>query len=454
MSGVETHLSSEQKRRLEAMLIPGVPVPLARRVLIMLRYNQGERTAQIAQETGLSRGRVRFWRRQYVLRGMDIFPPGIETAAQTSPPPAGDIPLPGKGPLANSGPPALEPSEPRAETEEPGHSSVTLDPEFLNFLSSAPASPGVEPGDTLAEAGRKLFRFQFAEVLRHEEGTRLGADIEELHDMRVATRRLRAAFEVFEEAFKPRVLKAHLKGLRLTGRALGRVRDLDVFMEKARHYLETLPEDQRQGLDPLIASWGQEREDSRAQMVAYLDSPEYGEFKHKFSRFVCRPGAGALPISYFPPAPHRVCEIAPVLIYNRLAAVRAYDRILENASVEQLHGLRIEFKKLRYTLEFFREVLGEESKPIINEIKGLQDHLGDLNDAQVATLLLSEFLAHWDTGQAGLHLNDRQNPAPIVAYLGYQHAERHRLMITFRAAWEIFNRPELRQMLANAVSNL
>ncbi len=77
MSGVETHLSSEQKRRLEAMLIPGVPVPLARRVLILLRYNQGERTAQIARETGLSRSRVRYWRRQYVLQGLDIFPTGI-----------------------------------------------------------------------------------------------------------------------------------------------------------------------------------------------------------------------------------------------------------------------------------------------------------------------------------------------------------------------------------------
>lgn len=448
MSEVVTHLSPEQKQLLEAMLIPGVPVPLARRVLILLRYNQGETTAQIAQETGLSRGRVRFWRRQYVLRGMDIFPPEIETAAQTSPPPVGDIPL------ASGDPPALEPSEPRTETEEPGRPTATLEPEFLEFLSNAPDSPGVEPGDTLAEAGRKLFRFQFAEVLRHEEGTRLGADIEELHDMRVATRRLRAAFEVFEGAFKPKVLKAHLKGLRLTGRALGRVRDLDVFMEKARRYLETLPEDQRQGLDPLIASWGQEREDSRAHMVAYLDSPEYGEFKHKFSRFVSRPGAGALPITYFPPAPHRVCEIAPVLIYSRLAAARAYDSILENASVEQLHGLRIEFKKLRYTLEFFREVLGEEAKPVINEIKGLQDHLGDLNDAQVATLLLSQFLEHWDTDQSGLHLNDRQSPAPIVAYLGYQYAERHRLMITFRAAWENFNRPELRQMLAAAVAKL
>jgi hypothetical protein len=50
-------------------------------------------------------------------------------------------------------------------------------------------APGIEPVDPLAEAGRKLMRFQFAEMLRHEEGTRLGDDTEALHDMRVATRR-------------------------------------------------------------------------------------------------------------------------------------------------------------------------------------------------------------------------------------------------------------------------
>ena len=92
----------------------------------------------------------------------------------------------------------------------------------------------MQPADTLAEAGRKIFRFQFSQVLDHEAGTRLGEDIEELHDIRVATRRLRAAFEVFEGVFKPKALKNSPEGLRSTGRTLGQVRDLDVFMEKAQ----------------------------------------------------------------------------------------------------------------------------------------------------------------------------------------------------------------------------
>ena len=73
---------------------------------------------------------------------------------------------------------------------------------------------GIHPHDLLSEAGRKVMRYHFAEMLRHEAGTRLGEDIEALHDMRVATRRLRAAFEVFGSAFDKKALKPHLDGLR------------------------------------------------------------------------------------------------------------------------------------------------------------------------------------------------------------------------------------------------
>lgn len=314
--------------------------------------------------------------------------------------------------------------------------------------------PGVEAEDPLAEAGRKILRYHFAEMLRHEEGTRQGEDIEELHDMRVATRRMRAAFEVFGEAFEPKVLKAHLKGLRATGRALGRVRDLDVFMEKAQHYLETLPQDHRQGLDPLLSGWQQEREFARDEMIAHLDSEAYKTFKRKFFVFLNTPGMGASRLSTDVPSPHLVKHVAPVLIYTNLASVRAYNSILEMASIEQLHNLRIEFKKLRYTVEFFQEVLGAEAKAVINEIKAMQDHLGDLNDAQVACQILREFLDHWELTQSGLPMLVRQNPQPVVGYLAAKHAERHQLMMAFPKAWERFDRTELRRDLALAIAEL
>ena len=315
-------------------------------------------------------------------------------------------------------------------------------------------SPGIGPDDLFSEAGRKVLGFHFAAMLRHEDGTRSGLDIEDLHDMRVATRRMRAAFEVFDGAFEPQVIRKHLKGLRATGRALGRVRDLDVFMEKAGRYLETLPGDQHEGLAPLLESWKAEREKGRAAMLAHLDGKDYARFKEKFLAFVTSTGAGARQTSVDMPYPPRVRHVVPELIYSRLGVVRSYEAVLGSASLEQMHALRIEFKKLRYTLEFFREVLGSSAGEVIEEIKVMQDHLGDLNDADVACQLLRAFLDEWEERQALLPIEERQNPEPIVAYLGAKHAERHHLMVTFPQAWEHFNRSELRAALAEAIAGL
>jgi CHAD domain-containing protein len=312
--------------------------------------------------------------------------------------------------------------------------------------------PGIETEDDLAEAGRKVLGYHFAQMILHEAGTRLGEDIEELHDMRVATRRMRAAFEVFEEAYDRKSLKVHLKGLRATGRALGRVRDLDVFMEKAQQYLDSIPQEQRSGLDPLLSLWENERLEARSKMLAYLDSQDYANFKQKFLKFVTTPGAGAKEIPDH--SPNQVKLIVPILVYTRLAAVRSFGPLLVSATIDQLHALRIEFKKLRYTLEYFSEVLGNENKTLIAEIKKLQDHLGDLNDADVACSILRDYLDNWEARQVHVPIVERENPEPVVAYLASKHAERYFLSITFQEAWQGYDQPEMRSKIASAVSVL
>ncbi len=326
---------------------------------------------------------------------------------------------------------------------------------------------GIQPDDNLAEAGRKVMRFQFAEMLSQEDGTRLGEDIEALHDMRVATRRLRAAFEVFGSAFDSKALKPHLRGLRAIGQALGKVRDLDVFMEKARAYLDCLPEDHLHDLDPMLQVWEAQRQTARAALLAHLDSLAYQKFKHRFNIFVQTPGAGATPIHAdqsndsratarigAAPIPTLVKEIAPLLIYQRLAVVRSYDRHLPDASVQRLHALRIEFKQLRYTIEYFREVLGEESRWVINEIKKLQDHLGDLHDAFVACGILQDFINSGVHQQSGIDEVELSFPHGVAIYLEYRRQEFQSLKELFPAAWADFNGPEFRTCLSQAVSIL
>jgi CHAD domain-containing protein len=345
---------------------------------------------------------------------------------------------------------------PGASAETPAQSPHPPCHDLARFAveTASQDGPGIQAGEPLAEAGRKVWRYQLAHMLLHEPGTLLGEDIEALHDMRVATRRMRAAFEVFSPAFLPGALKKHRKGLRRTGRTLGKVRDLDVFIDKARHYQTTLPAVQHADLEPLLHAWVDAREAARKELVAYLQSSRYQAFKEKFYAFVSTPGAGTLPSPAEMPVPYLVRQAVPALIYTRLAGVRAFEAILHRATLEQFHALRIEFKKLRYTLEYFREVLGEDVKVVINEIKKLQDHLGDLNDAHVAAGILRDFLAQWDALQAQKPVAERHNPAPVLMYLSYQYAERQRLMVTFQEAWAHFNRPGLREKLAKAISIL
>ncbi len=339
---------------------------------------------------------------------------------------------------------------PEVEILEPEEAAIRMMP-----FPEPTETVGILPADSLAEAGRKVMRYQFAQMLRHEAGTRLGEDIEALHDMRVATRRLRAAFEVFDQAFDQKALKPHLRGLRMAGRTLGDVRDLDVFMEKAQAYIDTLPLERRSGLDPLLTRWKEQRETARAKMLEFLDSLEYALFKRNFNIFLNTPGAGTRPIPMDEPSPSQVCHLAPALIYERLASVRAYDPWLRDAPIERLHMLRIEFKKLRYTLEYFREVLGKRAFDVIEDVKQLQDHLGDLNDAQVATQILTEFIASLEQSQHDLPISERENIEEVVNYLAARHAERHHLLVTFPATWAThFQYRGFRRNLAQAVSSL
>ena len=339
---------------------------------------------------------------------------------------------------------------PPVEVLEPAEAAIRM----LPFPD--PNQPiGMLPDDSLAEAGRKVMRYHFAQMLRFENGTRTGEDIEDLHRMRVATRRLRAAFEVFNAAFEPGALKPHLKGLRATGRALGSVRDLDVLMEKARHYQASLPAEQQPGLEPLLEAWQEKRQVERQAMVAFMDSPDYAAFKRNFNVFVHTPDAGARLLPVGQPTPARVCELAPVLVYTRMASARAYEPFLATAQVETLHALRIEFKKLRYTLEYFEGVLGEKAGEVIDEVKKLQDHLGDLNDAQVASNLLRNFLDEWETRQTELPINERRPVDGVMSYMAYRHAELHSLMTGFAEAWEQnFHNADFRHAVAQAVAEL
>ncbi|MBN1580359.1 MAG: CHAD domain-containing protein [Anaerolineae bacterium] len=312
-----------------------------------------------------------------------------------------------------------------------------------------PVSPGILPDEAMSEAGRKVLYLHFWRMIEKQTATQEGTDIEALHDMRVATRRMRSAFQLFSPYFKKDAIRPHLVGLRRTAQVLGQVRDLDVLMEKARHYLETLPPENAQDIDPLLQAWEKQRDKARAKMISHLQDTKYQDFVRDFRRFLTTPGEGSRKVKGFPPKPYQVRHVAPRLIYTRWEHVQAFDTVLEGASISILHALRIDCKRLRYTLEFFREVLGEEAQEVIAHVVRLQDHLGNLNDADVANKILSDFLFSRQDALGSSII------APgVVAYLAFKQRELQNLLQTFPQVWQEFNQSGVRYSLARAVAAL
>ncbi len=308
-------------------------------------------------------------------------------------------------------------------------------------------TPGVAPDDVLAEAGRKVLRFHFARMLAKEAGTRSGEQIEDLHGMRVATRRMRAAWRVFGDGFRPRRTKRLRDRLRVVAGRLGAVRDLDVLLEAAVEYQAGLPPAEAAAFEPLVAAWRDEREVARIVLLRELDSPAYVRLVEDYRVFVVAEGEAALaPAS--PVSPHRVRDTAGSRIWLAYEQVRAYESVLRWADIETVHQLRIAAKWLRYTLEFFREALGPEVDQLIPRVVALQDHLGWLHDADVTIALTRQFLV------ANAGTLTREETHAIGTYLAGRERELARLRRTMGLPWRGVSGIPFRRLLGRAVSGL
>ena len=309
-----------------------------------------------------------------------------------------------------------------------------------------PKSPGVLADDHLAEAGRKVLRFHLARMVAREEGTRLGRDAEELHAMRVATRRQRAAWRVFGDAFDSARTEKHRRRLKAVAADLGAVRDLDVLIGAAEAYRDRQPAAESAAFEPLIAGWRTRRDAARVVLVRELDSERHRRWVDGYVAFLQTEGLGALAVG--PVQPHRVRDTMPSRIWAAYEVLRAYEPVMRWADVTTLHDLRIAAKWLRYTLEFVREALGREAGPVIEKVVALQDHLGWLHDADVAAGLARAFLVE----HAG-ELSERESAA-IGRYLVDRERELARLRRTVGPAWRGVSSLAFRRAMGRLVAGL
>lgn len=242
----------------------------------------------------------------------------------------------------------------------------------------------VEPGDAIGQVGLATLRRHFTVMVAKEPGTRLGDDIEELHDMRVASRRLRAAVTQFRD-----VLPAEAERLRpelaWVGQTIGAVRDLDVQLEQLDEWVAALPEPDQDPLTRLRALLVDERAQARAEMLLALDSRRYERFVRRFGTMLrSRSGTRTSP----------VLATAPDLVERRHRALRkAKRRVGREDEAAAYHRLRIAGKRFRYALEFFADVYPGETKQLVRRTVALQDLLGAYQDGNVAIARLRDIAA-------------------------------------------------------------
>lgn len=300
-------------------------------------------------------------------------------------------------------------------------------------------SPGIRRSDTVEIAARKILGFHLERMLAHEEGTRLGQDPEELHDMRVAIRRMRSALRLFGLYLTMPLLRECREQLGEAGSILGDVRDMDVALERAHAYLADLPAEAQHDLDPLLETWQARRRERRQHMNDYLRSISYVGLVQALRSLVTTLGATGEPTGDAPV----VKRIAPQHIYLGWEFVRAYDRVIDQAPLEIWHALRIDCKRLRYTLEAFQEILPAQVRAAIPKITALQDYLGDLRDAQLAVGRVDEFL---------LGRPDQAEWRGIVAYREKERATLQKLQQGFPAVWRRFSRRRMRRRMSRVLA--
>ena len=388
---------------------------LARRAAALLALDDGSTQTVAGAAAGLSARRVRYWLAAYRRGGIAIYGSAATVDAAAD------------APLVAADPPHAAADPPPAGTGGDG------------VRAASRKRPDVVRGDTMTAAAAKTLRFHLTKMLEHEDGTRQGDDIEELHDMRVSTRRMRMALRVFADYLDPEVMRPVRKGLRRTGRTLGAVRDLDVFRDKTQLYLDTLPAERAGELDGLLAAWAAARDRQREKLVGYLDGRAYRRFVDETTKLLDGPVERLLPPSPVLPT-QRVAQVLPGILYRDMAVVWAFEGQIGGLEtpLPRFHALRKACKGLRYTLEFFEDVLGPGAKPLIKRVKGLQDHLGDLQDAVVTCGVLRDYIT-WGTWRHDSHT--LPGPVEVIVapgearYLAARQQEMERLILTFPEAW-------------------
>lgn len=320
------------------------------------------------------------------------------------------------------------------------------------------------------EAASLAITARLETLFEHEEGTRKGEDAEALHDMRVASRRLRAAMTIFAPCFPRRRFKPLQQETAAITRALGAVRDTDVMLEELRAYRDGLSTPDTTGVDHVIEAVSADRERRRALLIETLDAVArsgYRQHAHVTlwaGRSHQKRGDETLAMAAHRIGVRRIAELYGFVQY-----------VHDPARVEELHAMRKAAKHLRYSLEIFQSCFGPAIASCIERIRHIQDRIGKIHDCDVLIDLLRlhlESLAcreherlleialerqtptrRMERVQEAIAAQTKADPRPgILALLGRKRDERDGRYVDFVRWWDGQDATGLRDTLCACVA--
>jgi CHAD domain-containing protein len=227
-------------------------------------------------------------------------------------------------------------------------------------------------------------------------------DLEGVHQMRVALRRLRSAIGLFAPLLHDGALQSLLDDLRWLGAPLGRKRDLDVFVTETLNPLRSLADPPKR-LQHLATILEDHRSAAQVALESALNAPRLAALRLDLARFIAAVETGDPAVvveSEAATAPANGFAVA--VLRKRRRKLKALGSRHGELDIAALHELRIQAKKLRYAAEFFRPlfVRRKGARRFIAALAHLQDCLGMLNDADVGSRLVRDLLPDADKDPA------------------------------------------------------
>ena len=251
-------------------------------------------------------------------------------------------------------------------------------------LIIAKANPVQLHRDMSAHAALKQIAW---ECLTHLQGNQdmvlHGEDIEGVHQMRVALRRLRSALNLFRQIASKQSYASIIEDIRWISEMLGHARDLDVFIT------QTLPPVLEQLNDhPSLIELNQKAEHARkrayAEVRKALSSQRYHRLLLTLGDWLENErwhDSNAVECSVF--------DVAKRMLAKRQKQLKQHGKLLMHAHPEERHTTRIAAKKLRYATEFFASLYSKKRlRDFLPALTKLQENLGVLNDITVTESLI------------------------------------------------------------------